>query len=98
MKDIYKPRGREAHVPHLDKVGQSWQQVTKLACICDRASRFYQRVIKIDSDKHVTCPECGEVVIYDTLGYAFCQCKIWNDSAAPPRRKLDMHSIMRSVA
>ncbi|MFA5458918.1 MAG: hypothetical protein WC261_14950 [Synergistaceae bacterium] len=27
----------------------------------------------------VTCHQCGDVIRYDSRGYAFCNCTIWND-------------------
>lgn len=77
-----RPRGRQAHPGRLNRVGQSWRQATKAACICDKSSRFYRKEIKVDTDQHFSCPACGEVVVFDDHEYAFCGCQIWNDASA----------------
>lgn len=78
MRDIYKPKGREAHSGHLCKVGQAWKEDFVQVFVEDPAAQEHKLFQMPDGNR--VCEKCGEVIRYDTRGYAFCQCKIWNEA------------------
>lgn len=100
MPGVPRVRGRVAHSGHLNKVGQAWKEDSVQVFVEDPASKTFLLFDMPEGNKD--CPKCGKIIRYDERGVAFCQCpdgNVWNEAVAPPpRRKFDMHSIMRSVA
>ena len=87
----YKPRGRIAHSGHVSRVGQAWKEKTVQVFAQDSVTGRYN-LFNV-TDGLFECPKCGYVVEYDSRGYAFCDCHIWND--AKPRPLSDIAKQVR---
>lgn len=58
-------------------VNQAWNEYKCLACLII-PGKDYGKVVELATG-HVTCPECNQIVKPDERGFAFCDCRIWND-------------------
>lgn len=100
----YKIRGRPAHGSHINKTGMSWK--AKETDVCFLAWHdthtdhpYYTTTGKTEkmNEGPVSCQKCGDVIRYDPRGYAFCNCKIWNDSITQTRNNYLDRDFLKSL-
>jgi hypothetical protein len=58
-------------------VHQAWNEHKCLACLII-PGKDYGKVVELATG-HITCPDCHRIVEPDERGFAFCDCRIWND-------------------
>jgi hypothetical protein len=88
----YKARGRLAHEGHKSKVGTSWKAIEASVCLLswhdtktDHPYFTGSEEVKLNAGPK-SCRKCNEVIRYDSRGYAFCQCQIYNDGNSSPKK------------
>jgi len=88
-----RPLGRRAKEGHLNKTGQSWRS--------DITREYDDRgmLVSVTYNGPKVCPDCGEVIRFDSHGWAFCRCNIFNDPFVPTtideKRRDRVHKINR---
>lgn len=93
MKDPCRAKGRTAHEGHLCKVGQAWKEDSVQVFVEDPANRSYRLFDMPEGNRE--CEKCGEVIRYDELGVAFCQCpnkNVWNEAVVVAPKKSPFHN------
>jgi hypothetical protein len=75
------PLATEEHIHRICRgfrgVHQAWNEHKTLGCIIT-PGKDYGKVVELAAG-HVTCPDCHQIVKPDERGFAFCNCRIWND-------------------
>ena len=69
-------------------VNQAWNEYKTVGCIIT-PGKDYGKVVEL-ARGHITCPECHRIVKPDKRGFAFCNCRIWNDGT-PVNRENRSH-------
>jgi len=75
------PLATEEHIHRICRgfrgVHQAWNEYKTIGCIIT-PGKDYGKVVELAAG-HVTCPDCHQIVKPDERGFAFCNCRIWND-------------------
>lgn len=58
-------------------VHQAWNEHKTQGCLII-PGKDYGKVVELATG-HITCPDCHRIVELDERGFAFCDCRIWND-------------------
>ena len=90
-----KARGRPAHEGHLSKVGTAWKEDFVQVIVRDPVTKAH-KLLKMPRG-NISCKKCHEIIRYDTRGYAYCQCQIYNDGNAKPRHSYLDRDFLKSL-
>lgn len=72
MSKTPKPKGRLAHEGHHCRVDEHWRLDYVKACCNLPWSKYYQKVLRVESFEQDTCDICGAPVLINDHGLAVC--------------------------